>query len=154
MKLSGSDLAVKILEENEVKYSFGVPGGHLLKLFDSIKDSNITPILTKHESGASFMATGYAQVSGKLGVCIGTVGPGATNLVTGVASAYMDSVPILVLTAQVGNLAFGKGGLQEATGQGRTINHVEIFDGMTKYSTLINNGIKLGQSFNNALKLG
>lgn len=153
MKISGSDLAVKILEENDVKYSFGVPGGHLLKLFDSIRDSNITPILTKHESGASFMATGYAQVSGKLGVCIGTVGPGATNLVTGVASAYMDSVPILVLTAQVGNSAIGKGGLQEATGQGRTVDHVEIFNGMTKYSTLVNNGIKLGQSFNNAIKL-
>ena len=153
MKIVGSDLAVKILEENGVKYSFGVPGGHLLKFFDSIKESNITPILTKHESGASFMATGYAQVSGKIGVCIGTVGPGATNLVTGVASAYMDSVPLLIITAQVGNSAIGKGGLQEATGQGRTVDHVEIFDGMTKYSTLVNTGIKLGQSFNNAIKL-
>jgi acetolactate synthase-1/2/3 large subunit len=153
MKIVGSDLAVKILEKNDIKYSFGVPGGHLLKFFDSIRESNITPILTKHESGASFMATGYAQVSGKLGVCIGTVGPGATNLVTGVASAYMDSVPILILTAQVGNSAIGKGGLQEATGQGRTVDHVEIFDGMTKYSTLVNNGIKLVQAFNNAIKL-
>ncbi|MFA9409243.1 MAG: thiamine pyrophosphate-binding protein, partial [Candidatus Dadabacteria bacterium] len=112
MKIAGSDLAVKILEKNNVKYTFGVPGGHLLKFFDSIRDSNITPILTKHESGASFMATGYSQVSQNIGVCIGTVGPGATNLVTGVASAYMDSVPILVLTAQVGNSAIGKGGLQ------------------------------------------
>ena len=153
MKIVGSDLVVKILEKNDVKYTFGVPGGHLLKLFDSIKDSNITPILTKHESGASFMATGYSQVSQNIGVCIGTVGPGALNLVTGVASAYMDSVPILVITAQVGNSAIGKGGLQEATGQGRTVDHVEIFDGMTKYSTLVNNGIKLGQSFNNAIKL-
>jgi acetolactate synthase-1/2/3 large subunit len=153
MKIVGSDLAVKILEKNDIKYSFGVPGGHLLKFFDSIRESNITPILTKHESGASFMATGYAQVSGKLGVCIGTVGPGATNLVTGVASAYMDSVPILIITAQVGNSAIGKGGLQEATGQGRTVDHVEIFDGMTKYSTLVNNGIKLVQAFNNAIKL-
>jgi acetolactate synthase I/II/III large subunit len=153
MKITGSELAVKVLEKNEVKYTFGVPGGHLLKLFDSIKESNLTPILTKHESGASFMATGYAQVSGKLGVCIGTVGPGATNLVTGVASAYMDSVPIMVLTAQVGNSAIGKGGLQEATGQGRTVDHVEIFDGLTKYSTLVNNGIKLNQAFNNAIKL-
>jgi len=153
MKIVGSDLAVKILEENDIKYSFGVPGGHLLKFFDSIRESNITPILTKHESGASFMATGYAQVSGTIGVCIGTVGPGATNLVTGVASAYMDSVPLLIITAQVANSAIGNGGLQEATGQGRTVNHVEIFDGMTKYSTLVNNGIKLGQSFNNAIKL-
>ncbi len=153
MKLTGSRLLVRLLENNGVKYTFGVPGGHLLKLFDSIRESSLTPILTKHESGASFMAMGYAQVSGKIGVCLGTVGPGATNLITGVASAYMDSVPVLVLTAQVGNSAIGKGGLQEGTGQGRTIDHVELFDGLTKYSVMVNNGIKLHQSFNNALKL-
>ncbi|HUV33755.1 MAG TPA: thiamine pyrophosphate-binding protein [Candidatus Desulfaltia sp.] len=152
MKLAGSDLLVKLLEANEVKYIFGVPGGHLLKFYDSLRDSDkITPILTKHEAGASFMATGYAQVSRKLGVCVGTVGPGATNLVTGVASAYMDSTPVLVLTAQVGTSAIGKGGLQEATGQGRTPNHVEIFDGITKYSTLVARRGWLPQAFRNAM---
>lgn len=97
------------------------------------------------------MATGFALVSGTIGVCVGTVGPGATNLITGVASAYMDSVPLLVLTAQVGTSTIGKGGLQEATGEGRTINHVKIFDGLTKYSTLVFDVSKLAQSFRKAL---
>ena len=152
MKLSGSQLLVNLLESNGVEYVFGVPGGHLLKFYNSLVDSSkITPILTKHEAGASFMATGFAQVSEKIGVCVGTVGPGATNLITGVASAYMDSIPLLVLTAQVGISTIGKGGLQEATGEGRTINHVEIFDGMTKYSTLVFDVGKLDQAFRKAL---
>lgn len=153
MKLSGADLLIKLLEKNDVEYIFGVPGGHLLKFYDSLKNSEkIVPILTKHEAGASFMATGYSQVSGKTGVCTGTVGPGATNLITGVASAYMDSTPLLVITANVGTSAIGKGGLQEATGEGRTVNHVEIFDGMTKYSSMIFNTGKLKEGFVRALK--
>lgn len=153
MKISGSSLLVKMLESNGTRYVFGVPGGHLLKFYDSLLDSSITPILTKHESGASFMATGYAQVSGKFGVCTGTVGPGATNLTTGVASAYMDSIPLLVITAQVGTSAVGKGGLQEATGEGRTVDHVEIFDGMTKYSTRVFSASKLREAFRNAARV-
>ena len=153
MKLSGADLLIKLLEKNDVEYIFGVPGGHLLKFYDSLKNSEkIVPILTKHEAGASFMATGYSQVSGKTGVCTGTVGPGATNLITGVASAYMDSTPLLVITANVGTSAIGKGGLQEATGEGRTVNHVEIFDGMTKYSSMIFDTGKLKEGFMRALK--
>lgn len=154
MKLTGAQLLVKSLETNDVKYIFGVPGGHLLKFYDALYDSKtIFPILTKHESGASFMATGYAQVSGNIGVCTGTVGPGATNLVTGVASAYMDSIPVLVITAQVGSNAVGKGALQEATGEGRTVDHVEIFDAISKYSTRVHSGIKLHETFRNALRL-
>ena len=126
MKVSGANILVKMLEANDVEYVFGVPGGHLLKFYDAIYHSKkLVPILTKHESGASFMAAGYAQVSNKIGVCTGTVGPGATNLITGVASAYMDSVPLFIITAQVGTSIIGKGGLQEATGVGRTIDHVE-----------------------------
>lgn len=154
MKLTGAQLLVKSLETNDVKYVFGVPGGHLLKFYDALYDSKeITPILTKHESGASFMATGYAQVSGNIGVCTGTVGPGATNLVTGVASAYMDSIPVLVITAQVGSSAVGKGALQEATGEGRTVDHLEIFDAISKYSTRVYSGVKLHEAFRNALRL-
>lgn len=153
MKITGSDLLVKLLENNNVEYIFGIPGGHLLKFYDSLRNSiKITPILTKHESGASFMATGYAQVKNRLGVCVGTVGPGATNLVTGVASAYMDSAPLLVITANVGTSAIGKGGLQEATGEGRTVNHVEIFEGMTKYSSFIFDVNKLEPGFRKAVK--
>jgi len=152
MKMKGSDLLVKLLEENDVTHVFGVPGGHLLKFYDSLTDTDeIIPILTKHESGASFMATGFAQVSNELGVCAGTVGPGATNLITGVASAYMDSTPVLVLTAQVGSSTVGKGGLQEATGEGRTPNHVELFDGITKYSTLVSSGSGIDRAFRNAV---
>lgn len=152
MRMKGSDLLVKLLEKNDVEYVFGVPGGHLLKFYDSLSDTDeIVPILTKHESGAAFMATGFAQVSNELGVCAGTVGPGATNLVTGVASAYMDSTPVLVLTAQVGSSTVGRGGLQEATGEGRTPEHVEIFDGITKYSTLVSRGSEIERAFRNAL---
>ena len=154
MKLSGAELLVKSLESNDVKYVFGVPGGHLMKFYDALYDSKqITPVLTKHESGASFMATGYSQVSERIGVCTGTVGPGATNLVTGVASAYMDSIALLVVTAQVGSSAVGKGALQEATGEGRTIDHVEIFDGITKYSVRVHSGMKLHEALRNALRL-
>jgi acetolactate synthase-1/2/3 large subunit len=154
MKITGSDLIIKLLEANRVKYVFGVPGGHLLKFYDSLFHSDeLIPILTKHESGASFMATGFAQVSGKTGVCTGTVGPGATNLTTGVASAYMDSIPLLVLTAQVGLNAVGKGGLQEATGVGRTIDHVELFDGLSKNSERVLAINKLREAVVNALRL-
>jgi acetolactate synthase-1/2/3 large subunit len=154
MQLSGAEFLVKSLESNGAKYVFGVPGGHLLKFYDALYDSpQITPILTKHESGASFMATGYAQVSSKIGVCTGTVGPGATNLVTGVASAYMDSIPILVITVQVGSSAVGKGACQEGTGEGRSIDHVEIFDGMSKYASRVYTGAKLHETLRNALRV-
>jgi acetolactate synthase I/II/III large subunit len=154
MKMNGAEILVRALDANDVKYVFGVPGGHLLKFYDILYDNKqIVPILTKHESGASFMATGYAQVSGKFGVCTGTVGPGATNLTTGVASAYMDSVPMLVITAQVGTSSVAKGALQEATGEGRTIDHVELFDGLTKYSTRVLSTGKLHEAFRNALRI-
>ncbi len=154
MKVSGANIIVKMLEANDAEYVFGVPGGHLLKFYDAIYHSKkLVPILTKHESGASFMAAGYAQVSNKIGVCTGTVGPGATNLITGVASAYMDSVPLFVITAQVGTSIIGKGGLQEATGVGRTIDHVELFDGITKYSERVLTGDKVRESFRNAMRL-
>jgi len=154
VKLAGSDVVIKILEANDAKYIFGVPGGHLCKFYDSMYQSKkITPILTKHESGASFMATGYAQVSNEIGICTGTVGPGATNLTTGVASAYMDSIPLVVITAQVGVSAVGKGGLQEATGVGRTIDHVELFNGMTKYSERISSVDKVKETMRNAYRL-
>lgn len=154
MKLTGADILVKMLEANSAKYVFGVPGGHLLKFYDSMYYSKqLVPVLTKHESGASFMATGYAQVSNDIGICTGTVGPGATNLITGVASAFMDSVPLLVITAQVGASAVGRGGLQEATGVGRTVDHVEIFDGMTKYSNRVLNVNKLREGVRNSVRL-
>jgi acetolactate synthase I/II/III large subunit len=153
VNMNGAEILSKMLESCGTRYIFGVPGGHLLKFYDALYSSkDITSILTKHESGASFMATGYAQVSGVIGACTGTVGPGATNLTTGVASAYMDSVPVVVITAQVGSSAVGKGGLQEGTGQGRSIDHVELFNGMTKYSTRVPSVRKLSEMFRNAAR--
>ncbi|MGM0367095.1 MAG: thiamine pyrophosphate-binding protein [Actinomycetota bacterium] len=154
MKVSGAEIIVKMLEANDASYIFGVPGGHLLKFYDAVYNSKkLTPILTKHESGAAFIAAGFSEVSNEIGVCTGTVGPGATNLITGIASAYMDSIPIFVLTAQVGTSTVGKGGLQEATGVGRTIDHVELFDGITKYSNRALNVNKLPESFRNLIRL-
>jgi acetolactate synthase-1/2/3 large subunit len=116
MKGTGAQILVRYLENEGVKYIFGLPGGHLLTLYDTLAESSITPILAKHEGGAAYMAAGHALVGGGLGVCCGTVGPGTTNLVSGVAAAYMGSIPMLVLTAQVGTSSIGKGHYTERQG--------------------------------------
>ncbi len=137
MKGSSAEIMVKYLEQEGVGYVFGVPGGHLLPFYDALyKNGSVKAILAKHEAGAALMAYGYAVTSGKIGVCCGTVGPGATNLVTGVASAYMDSVPLLVITAQVGTTAIGRGSLQEAAGVGRTVDQVALFERITKMNIM------------------
>jgi acetolactate synthase-1/2/3 large subunit len=154
MKGSAAEILVKYLEQEGVEYLFGIPGGHLLPLYDAIyKAGTIKPILAKHEAGAAFMAYGYAVTSGKLGVCCGTVGPGATNLVTGVASAYMDSVPVLALTAQVGTTAIGKGALQEGAGVGRTVDQVGLFEKITKMSTMELRGRNLPDTVRRAIRV-
>ncbi len=122
MKGTGAEVLVRYLEQEGVKYVFGLPGGHLLTFYDALRDSSMTPILAKHEGGAAYMAAGHTLAGGGIGVCCGTVGPGATNLVSGVAAAHMASLPMLVLTAQVGTSAIGKGALQEAAGEGRTFS--------------------------------
>ncbi len=154
MKGSAADILVKYLEQEGVEYLFGVPGGHLLPLYDAIhRSGHIKPVLTKHEGGAAFMACGYALTSGKIGVCCGTVGPGATNLLTGVASAYVDSIPMLVLTAQVGTASIGKGALQEAAGVGRTISQVGIFQPTTKMTVMEVRGSSLPETLRRALRV-
>ena len=153
MKGTGAEILVRYLEQEGVRVVFGVPGGHLLGLYDAFVDSKIAPVLAKHESGAAFMAAGYAQVSGSLGVCCGTVGPGATNLVTGVAAAYMQSVPMIVITAQVGTVSIGKGALQEAAGEGRTFSQTELFAGITKRSTMVTRADKLPEAVRTGLRI-
>jgi acetolactate synthase-1/2/3 large subunit len=154
MKGSSAEIIVKYLEQEGVEFLFGVPGGHLLPLYDALyKNGNIKPILAKHEAGAAFMAYGYAVTSRKIGVCCGTVGPGATNLVTGIASAYTDSVPVLALTAQVGTTAIGKGALQEGVGVSRTVNHVALFDKITKLSTMELRGENIPGAIRRALRV-
>ena len=114
-----SDLLVKYLELLEIKYVFGIPGGAIAPLYDALARSERRggprAVVARHESGAAFMADGYARETGKIGVCCATTGPGATNLITGVASAFTDNIPLLVITAQTVLSSFGRGAFQESS---------------------------------------
>ena len=114
-KLKGSDILIKSLKEEGVKHIFGYPGGNVIFLTDRLnKDKDIKFILTRHEQGAAHAADGYARATGKVGVCMATSGPGATNLVTGIATAYMDSIPMVAITGQVKSFLIGNDAFQEA----------------------------------------
>lgn len=136
-------LLVKYLKGEGVEYVFGIPGGALINFYEALFDlGGITPVLAKHEGGAAFMADGYARVSGKLGVCCSTTGPGATNLITGIGCAYADSIPLLVLTGQVATSGFGKGAFQESTCHG--IDIVDMLKPVTKSSVMVPSPEKTG----------
>lgn len=115
MLLSGSEIIIECLKEQGVDVVFGYPGGAILNVYDELykHSDEIRHVLTSHEQGASHAADGYARATGKVGVCMATSGPGATNLVTGIATAYMDSVPLVAITANVGNTMIGKDSFQE-----------------------------------------
>ena len=115
MLINGSQIVIECLIEQGVDTVFGYPGGCILNIYDELyKNSNrITHILTAHEQGASHAADGYARSTGKVGVCMATSGPGATNLVTGIATAYMDSVPMVAITCNVGKALLGRDSFQE-----------------------------------------
>ena len=123
MKINGAQIIIECLVEQGVETVFGYPGGQALNIYDALyKNSDrINHILTAHEQGASHAADGYARATGKVGVCIATSGPGATNLVTGIATAYMDSVPIVAITGQVPNSLIGKDSFQEVDITGITM---------------------------------
>jgi len=125
--LSGAQALVKALEEEKVEVIFGIPGGATLPFYDALKDSNIKHVLARHEQSAAHMADGYARASGKVGVCTATSGPGATNLLTGVATAYLDSSPVVALTGQVAKSYIGKDAFQE-------IDTVGIYSPIVKYA--------------------
>lgn len=114
MELTGSQIFIKSLEEEGVDVIFGYPGGAVIDIYDEFHKSNFRHILVRHEQGAAHAADGYARSSGKVGVCIVTSGPGATNTVTGIATAYMDSIPIVVFTGQVPTSFIGTDAFQEA----------------------------------------
>jgi acetolactate synthase-1/2/3 large subunit len=118
---TGAGALVRSLEALGVEVAFGIPGGAILPAYDPLYDSKVRHILVRHEQGAGHAATGYAQATGKVGVCIATSGPGATNLVTPIADAYMDSVPIVAITGQVARPAIGTDAFQEADIQGITL---------------------------------
>jgi acetolactate synthase-1/2/3 large subunit len=120
-KMSGASSLVQSLESAGVDVMFGIPGGAILPAYDPIFDSSIRHILVRHEQGAGHAATGYAQVTGRVGVCIATSGPGATNLVTPLADAAMDSVPLVAITGQVPSAAIGTDAFQEADIRGITM---------------------------------
>ncbi len=121
MRITGAKAVVKSLEDEGVEVIFGIPGGVILPVFDALFDSSIRNILTRHEQGAIHAAEGYARATGKVGVCITTSGPGATNLVTGIANANMDSVPIVAFTGQVATNLIGTDAFQEADITGITL---------------------------------
>ena len=120
-QITGAQALVNALEQSGVDVMFGIPGGAILPAYDPIYDSKIRHILVRHEQGAGHAATGYAQVTGRVGVCIATSGPGATNLVTPLADAQMDSVPIVAITGQVPAPAIGTDAFQEADIRGVTM---------------------------------
>ncbi|VAX13863.1 Acetolactate synthase large subunit [hydrothermal vent metagenome] len=137
MQIQVSELIVKYMQRLGIEYIFGMPGAHILPVYDSLYDSDIKAILAKHEQGASFMAGGYMRASGKIGACITTAGPGATNLVTGIANAYADRQPLLIITGETSTHIFGKGGLQESSGEGGSIDQNALFKGITRYNKIV-----------------
>jgi len=153
MKIPVSELIVKFMERLGIEYIFGMPGAHILPVYDSLYDSSVKAILAKHEQGASFMAGGYARVSGKIGACITTAGPGATNLVTGIANAYADKQSILIVTGETSTHIFGKGGLQESSGEGGSIDQETLFKGITRYNKVIERVDYLPNVLNRAAKI-
>ncbi|RJQ28165.1 MAG: biosynthetic-type acetolactate synthase large subunit [Peptococcaceae bacterium] len=121
MKMTGAQALIRCLEEENVELVFGYPGGAILPVYDALYHSKIRHILVRHEQGAAHAADGYARVTGKVGVCMATSGPGATNLVTGIANAYMDSVPMVLITGQVPTTQVGTDSFQEVDITGITM---------------------------------
>lgn len=142
MKLNGSEILIECLKEQGVDTVFGFPGGAVLYIYDALykAKNEITHILTSHEQGASHAADGYARATGKVGVCIATSGPGATNLVTGIATAYMDSIPMVAITGQVSTSLLGKDSFQEVDITGITMpitKHNYIVKDVTKLADVV-----------------
>ena len=139
------DLIVSYLQRLGVEYVFGVPGGAIEPLYNALarseRQGGPRAITARHETGAAFMAEGYARETGKLGVCCATSGPGATNLLTGIASAYADSTSVLAITGQPSIKNFGMGALQEGSCTG--INTVSLFDHCTNFNTLVSHSVQL-----------
>lgn len=146
-------LLLKYLEAEGVDCMFGIPGGPLMPLYEALFErGKIRPIISKHEEGAAFMADGYARVSGRLGVCCTTTGPGATNALTGLAVAYRDSVPMMIITAQIAIAAFGKGAAQESSPLG--IDIVDLYKNVTKASIMLMAPEKMGDMTRHLLRTG
>lgn len=136
--LTGAEIVIECLKEQEVDTVFGYPGGTILNIYDALykHQNEITHILTSHEQGASHAADGYARATGKVGVCLATSGPGATNLVTGIATANLDSIPMVAITCNVAVNLLGKDSFQEIDILGVTMP-------ITKYNFIVKDVTKL-----------
>lgn len=147
-KISGSEIVIECLKEQGVDIVFGYPGGAILNVYDALykHQEEITHVLTSHEQGAAHAADGYARATDKVGVCMATSGPGATNLVTGIATAYMDSVPMVAITANVGVNMLGKDSFQE-------IDIAGVVMPITKHSFIVKNVEDLAPTIRRAFKI-
>ena len=145
MQLSGAEILIECLKEQGVDTVFGYPGGTILNVYDELykHSDEITHILTSHEQGASHAADGYARATGKVGVCFATSGPGSTNLVTGIATAFMDSIPMVAITCNVGVPLIGKDSFQEIDITGITMP-------ITKYNFMVKDVNKLAATIRKA----
>ena len=148
MNISVSQLIVRYLERLGIDHIFGMPGAHVLPIYDRLHDSSVKSVLVKHEQGAAFMAGGYARASHRPAACIATAGPGATNLITGIANAYAERLPVLAITGETSTYIFGKGGLQESSGEGGAIDQGALFSSITRYHKLVERTDYLGQVLN------
>ncbi len=148
MQLSGSRIVLEVLKEEGVDTVFGYPGGTILNIYDALYDyrDEITHYLTSHEQGAAHAADGYARATGKTGVCFATSGPGATNLVTGIATAYMDSVPLVAITANVALPSLGKDSFQEVDIAGVTMP-------ITKHGYIVKDVNRLADTLRKAFRI-
>ena len=148
MQLNGAEILIECLKEQGVDTVFGYPGGAILNVYDELYKhrDEIRHILTSHEQGASHAADGYARATGKVGVCLATSGPGATNLVTGIATAYMDSIPIVAVTCNVGVSLLGKDSFQEIDITGITMP-------ITKYNFIVKDVADLADTIRKAFRI-
>ena len=148
MELNGSQIVLECLLEQGVDTVFGYPGGAILNIYDALYhyQDKIHHVLTSHEQGASHAADGYARATGKVGVCFATSGPGATNLVTGIATAYMDSIPVVAITCNVGTPLLGKDSFQE-------IDIAGVVMPITKHSFIVKDITKLASTIRRAFKI-
>ena len=148
MQLTGSQIVIECLKEQGVDTVFGYPGGTILNIYDELykHSDEIHHVLTSHEQGASHAADGYARATGKVGVCLATSGPGATNLVTGIATAYMDSIPMVAITANVGVAMLGKDSFQE-------VDIAGVVMPVTKHSFIVKNIHELADTIRRAFTI-
>ena len=146
MKLTGAQILIKVFEEEGVDTIFGFPGGMVIDIYDTLESTRIKHILVRHEQGAVHAADGYARASGKVGVCLVTSGPGATNTVTGIASAHMDSIPLVVITGQVPTHLIGNDAFQE-------VDIVGMTRSCTKHNFLLKDVKDLGRVVKEAFYL-